>query len=166
TLARGLNYYTGAIFEVKALGVEMGSICGGGRYDNLTGVFGLENVSGVGISFGADRIYEVLNELKLFPEKLDNGSRVVIVHFGGESLNAAFELSHNLRSEGIQVLFYPDEAKIKKQMKYANDLGAEYVVVIGDSELQSKLWQVKQMSSGEQFSYDTPSLVRLLTGSM
>jgi histidyl-tRNA synthetase len=166
TLARGLNYYTGAIFEVKALDVQMGSICGGGRYDNLTGVFGLPNVSGVGISFGADRIYEVMSELNLFPEGIDSGARVAIVHFGGETQFAAFNLSHELRLQGIQAVFYPDDAKIKKQMKYANDLGAEYVVVIGEDELAKQTWQVKHMKSGEQFECTTQRIIQLLTGSM
>ena len=166
TLARGLNYYTGAIFEVKALDVQMGSICGGGRYDNLTGVFGLPNVSGVGISFGADRIYEVMNELNLFPSGIDRGARVAIVHFGGETQFAAFNLCHELRSNEIQAVFYPEDAKIKKQMKYAHDLGAEFVIVIGEDELVKQAWQVKNMQTGEQFESSTQGIIQLLTGSM
>lgn len=165
TLARGLNYYTGAIFEVKALDVQMGSICGGGRYDNLTGVFGLPNVSGVGISFGADRIYEVMNELNLFPSGIDRGARVVIVHFGDETQFAAFNLCHELRSNEIQAVFYPEYAKIKKQMKYAHDLGAEYVIVIGEDELTKQAWQVKNMQTGEQFELSTQKIIQRLTES-
>lgn len=150
TLARGLNYYTGAIFEVKAHDVQMGSICGGGRYDDLTGLFGMKGLSGVGISFGADRIYDILTTLNLFPTDLEKGVQVMFVNFGNDESNAAYKLVYNLRKNGISAELYPDSVKIQKQMKYANDTKVQFVALLGESELDSQSVQVKNMHSGEQ----------------
>lgn len=150
TLARGLSYYTGSIFEVKANDVKIGSICGGGRYDNLTGVFGLKDVSGVGISFGVDRIYDVLEELNLYPESHDSTLQVMIVNFGEESIAAGIGLMQALRQEGINAELYPDNAKMKKQMSYANNKNVPYVVVIGEDEIKNNSYTLKDMASGEQ----------------
>ena len=150
TLARGLNYYTGAIFEVKAHEVQMGSICGGGRYDDLTGLFGMKGLSGVGISFGADRIYDILTTLNLFPTDLEKGIEVMFVNFGNSESKAAYKLVYELRKNGISAELYPDSVKIQKQMKYANDTHVQYVALLGESELENKTVQVKNMSSGEQ----------------
>lgn len=150
TLARGLNYYTGAIFEVKAHEVQMGSICGGGRYDDLTGLFGMKGLSGVGISFGADRIYDILTTLNLFPTDLEKGIEVMFVNFGNSESKAAYKLVHELRKNGISAELYSDSVKIQKQMKYANDTHVQYVALLGESELENKTVQVKNMSSGEQ----------------
>jgi histidyl-tRNA synthetase len=150
TLARGLNYYTGAIFEVKAHEVQMGSICGGGRYDDLTGLFGMKGLSGVGISFGADRIYDILTTLNLFPTDLEKGIEVMFVNFGNSESKAAYKLVYVLRKNGISAELYPDSVKIQKQMKYANDTHVQYVALLGESELENKTVQVKNMSSGEQ----------------
>ena len=150
TLARGLNYYTGAIFEVKAHEVQMGSICGGGRYDDLTGLFGMKGLSGVGISFGADRIYDILTTLNLFPTDLEKGIEVMFVNFGNLEGKAAYKLVYELRKNGISAELYPDSVKIQKQMKYANDTHVQYVALLGESELENKTVQVKNMSSGEQ----------------
>ncbi|TNE53062.1 MAG: histidine--tRNA ligase [Bacteroidetes bacterium] len=153
TLARGLNYYTGAIFEVEANGVKMGSICGGGRYDDLTGLFGLKGVSGVGISFGADRIYDVLTELKLFPEETDLGLSVLFLNFGEKEERQAFRLVHELRTYGVDTELYPKAAKIQKQMKYANDRKVRWVALLGESEMEAGQVVLKEMSSGEQHVY-------------
>jgi histidyl-tRNA synthetase len=150
TLARGLNYYTGAIFEVKAHEVQMGSICGGGRYDDLTGLFGMKGLSGVGISFGADRIYDILTTLNLFPTDLEKGIEVMFVNFGNLEGKAAYKLVYELRKNGISAELYSDSVKIQKQMKYANDTHVQYVALLGESELENKTVQVKNMSSGEQ----------------
>jgi histidyl-tRNA synthetase len=150
TLARGLNYYTGAIFEVKAHEVQMGSICGGGRYDDLTGLFGMKGLSGVGISFGADRIYDILTTLNLFPTDLEKGIEVMFVNFGNSESKAAYKLVYELRKNGISAELYSDSVKIQKQMKYANDTHVQYVALLGESELENKTVQVKNMSSGEQ----------------
>lgn len=150
TLARGLNYYTGAIFEVKANGVKMGSICGGGRYADLTGVFGLPNMSGVGISFGADRIYDVLEELSLFPESVEQGTQVLLINFGVQEAVHALSLLKELRANGISAEIYPDAVKLKKQMKYANDKGIPHVLMLGDEEIKNKTVSHKNMESGEQ----------------
>jgi len=150
TLARGLNYYTGAIFEVKAHDVQMGSICGGGRYDDLTGLFGMRGLSGVGISFGADRIYDILTTLNLFPSDLEKGIRVMFVNFGNTESKAAYKLVYDLRKNGISAELYPDSVKIQKQMKYANDTKVQFVALLGKSELDSQSVQVKNMHSGEQ----------------
>ncbi|MEQ9232158.1 MAG: histidine--tRNA ligase [Cyclobacteriaceae bacterium] len=150
SLARGLTYYTGMIFEVKPTTIEMGSITGGGRYDNLTGVFGLEGVSGVGISFGLDRIYDVLEEAQLFPEKLSESVDVLIVHFDDESFMHGIEVIGQLRSAGISAGIYPDIAKMKKQMNYADKTNASHVLVIGSEEIKSKKYSFKSMASGDQ----------------
>ncbi len=150
TLARGLNYYTGAIFEVVADGVKMGSICGGGRYDELTSLFGLKGVSGVGISFGADRIYDVLNELQLFPDTVENSIDYLFLNFGSEEFVRCFELANVLRQKGFSCEIYPSASKIQKQMKYANERNVKSVLIIGEEELQKNQITVKQMASGEQ----------------
>ena len=150
TLARGLNYYTGAIFEVKADNVSIGSICGGGRYDNLTGIFGLPDVSGVGISFGADRIYDVLMELDKFPKEIGRSAQVMFVNFGGAETKYIIQAAATLRSSGISTLVYPDAAKIKKQMEYANKKGIPYVLFVGENEMAAGTVTVKEMATGEQ----------------
>lgn len=151
TLARGLNYYTGAIFEVKALDTEMGSITGGGRYDNLTGVFGMPGVSGVGISFGADRIYDVLNNLNLYPNETLQSTQVLFVTFGQEEQDFALPLLGQLRKAGIRAEVYPEAgAKMKKQMSYANAKQIPYVVIIGSDEVASGFVSLKNMITGEQ----------------
>ena len=150
TLARGLNYYTGAIIEVKAMDVEIGSITGGGRYDNLTGVFGLPNVSGVGISFGADRIYDVLNQLNLFPDNLSLGVDVVFVNFGEKEEDYILPILSQLRSKGISAEIYPDAAKMKKQMTYADNNKAHFVAMIGENEMSENKLTLKNMLTGEQ----------------
>lgn len=150
SLARGLNYYTGTILEVKALDVEIGSITGGGRYDNLTGVFGVAGLSGVGISFGADRIYDVLNQLNLYPESLTSAVKVLFLNMGKESEQSAVKCVKELRLNNIPAQYYPDNAKMKKQMSFANSEGVEYVAIIGEDELSSNSVTVKQMSTGQQ----------------
>ena len=150
SLARGLNYYTGAIFEVKALDFEIGSICGGGRYDNLTGIFGMPGVSGVGISFGADRIYDVLNQLDLYPKSAARGTQVMFVNFGAAEAAYCLPLVAKLRAAGIAAELYPDSVKMKKQMSFANDHAIPYVVMVGESEMQHGQLSVKNMVSGEQ----------------
>jgi len=159
TLARGLNYYTGAIFEVAApRGIKMGSIGGGGRYDDLTGIFGLKDVSGVGISFGLDRIYLVLEELGLFPENIEQSLDVLCLNFGELESRAAFQLIKKFRDEGIRADIYPTTAKVQKQFKYADQRKARYVVLLGDKELSERSFVVKNMHSGEQqsYSFDQP----------
>lgn len=154
TLARGLNYYTGAIFEVAApKGVKMGSIGGGGRYDDLTGIFGLKNVSGVGISFGLDRIYLVLEELDLFPEAIDRSLQVLCVNFGEKEAMAALKLVTQLRKAGIKADMYPSSTKMQKQMKYANNRNVPYVILIGEQELSNNSFVVKNMNEGSQLEY-------------
>ncbi|PHN92492.1 histidine--tRNA ligase [Maribacter sp. 6B07] len=154
TLARGLNYYTGAIFEVAAPeGVKMGSIGGGGRYDDLTGIFGLKNVSGVGISFGLDRIYLVLEELDLFPEAIDRSLQVLCVNFGEKEAMATLKLVTQLRKAGIKADMYPSSAKMQKQMKYANNRNVPYVILIGEQELSNNSFVVKNMNEGSQLEY-------------
>lgn len=154
TLARGLNYYTGAIFEVAAPeGVKMGSIGGGGRYDDLTGIFGLKNVSGVGISFGLDRIYLVLEDLGLFPEAIDQSLQVLCVNFGDKEAMAALKLVSQLRKSGVKADIYPSSAKMQKQMKYANNRNVPYVVLIGEQELDNNSFVVKNMKEGTQEKY-------------
>lgn len=162
TLARGLNYYTGAIFEVKINDFDMGSICGGGRYDDLTGLFGLKNVSGVGISFGADRIFDALNELNLFPENLSKGIQVLFVNFGEKEALYCQKLMKDMRANDITCDLYPAAAKIQKQMKYANDIHAQYVVLVGEEEMNDELLQVKNMTSGEQDEFSLEELITLL----
>ncbi|MCI5626615.1 MAG: histidine--tRNA ligase [Porphyromonadaceae bacterium] len=150
SLARGLNYYTGTIIEVKALDVEIGSITGGGRYDNLTGVFGMEGLSGVGISFGADRIYDVLNTLGLYPQEVERGVQVMFTNFGEEEAREAMECVWRLRDAGIPAMVYPDNAKMKKQMQYANAKNVPYVAIIGSEELKEGVATVKNMADGSQ----------------
>lgn len=150
TLARGLNYYTGAIFEVKALDVQIGSITGGGRYDNLTGVFGLPGVSGVGISFGADRIYDVLNQLELYPKDAVDGTRLLFINFGTQEAAFAMSVLRTVRAAGISAELYPDAAKMKKQMGYANAHGIPFVALIGENEMNAGKVTLKDMSTGEQ----------------
>ena len=161
TLARGLNYYTGAIFEVKANGVNMGSICGGGRYDNLTETFGLKNMSGVGISFGADRIYDVLNELNLFPSEAQNLLQIMFVNFGQKEQQHCMKLVHQLRNKGVSCELYPTASKLQKQMKYANDLNVKYVALIGEEELKNNTIQLKNMETGEQTTMDFEGVMAL-----
>ena len=162
TLARGLNYYTGAIFEVKALDAEMGSISGGGRYDNLTGIFGLPGVSGVGISFGADRIYDVLTQLDLFPAAATRGTRVLFVNFGDAEAAYCLPLLSRLRAAGHAAELYPDAAKMKKQMAYANALGIPYVVIVGQDEMSTGRLSVKDMQTGQQSSLTIDELIAML----
>lgn len=150
SLARGLNYYTGTIIEVKALDVEIGSITGGGRYDNLTGVFGMPGLSGVGISFGADRIYDVLDTLNLFPESLAGGPKVLFVNFGESEALQAMKVIKMLRGNGIAAALYPDAVKMKKQMSFANSEKIPYVAIIGETECANNTVTVKNMISGEQ----------------
>lgn len=150
TLARGLNYYTGAIIEVKALDTSIGSISGGGRYDNLTGVFGLEGISGVGVSFGADRIYDVLDALNLFPEKSAATTKILFVAFDGKGIEFAMPVVRRLRQAGVACELYSEGAKIKKQMQYANDKRIPFVAIIGDEEMMSNSVTLKDMNSGEQ----------------
>lgn len=150
TLARGLNYYTGAIFEVKALDVEIGSITGGGRYDNLTGVFGMEGVSGVGISFGADRIYDVLNTLNLYPETSTEQTRILFVSFGEKELMYCLPWLNALRNEGINTEIYPEPAKMKKQMSYADNKRIPFVAIVGETEMNEDKVMLKNMKTGEQ----------------
>ncbi|MCK9254613.1 MAG: histidine--tRNA ligase [Bacteroidales bacterium] len=154
SLARGLNYYTGAIFEVKAKDIEIGSISGGGRYDNLTEIFGLKDVSGVGISFGADRIYDVLASLEKFPETINSPVEVLFVNFGKEEEKLAIKLAQNLRQNGISCEIYPDKAKLDKQFKYANNKNINFVIIIGENELKNGIVSIKNMISGEQENVD------------
>jgi len=160
SLARGLSYYTGTIFEVKAVGVTMGSICGGGRYDNLTGIFGLPGMSGVGISFGADRIYDIMNELNLFPETLKAATRVLFINFGNEEEKYCLKVLTVIRKAGIPAELYPDPVKIKKQMEYANRKNIPFVVLIGNDEMKSGLLTLKDMHSGEQEKLTLGEIIR------
>ena len=163
TLARGLNYYTGAIFEVSApKGVDMGSIGGGGRYDDLTSIFGLPNVSGVGISFGLDRIYLVLESLNLFPETVTNTVKALFINFGETEALACMKTIKVLRSKNINVELYPDDSKMKKQLNYANRRNIKYVVMVGESELASNTFTLKDMFSGEQKNVNQDTLVKIL----
>ncbi|MDY0202058.1 MAG: histidine--tRNA ligase [Tenuifilaceae bacterium] len=150
SLARGLNYYTGSIFEVKANDMEMGSICGGGRYDDLTGIFGLKNVSGVGVSFGADRIYDVMLHLNLFPDSLLASSQVMFANFGDKEAVFCLPIIHKLRSLGISSELYPDGAKMKKQFDYANKKNIQFVAIVGELEMQKGEVSIKNMTTGEQ----------------
>ena len=150
TLARGLNYYTGAIFEVKALDVQIGSISGGGRYDNLTGVFGMSGMSGVGISFGADRIYDVLNQLDLYPKEAVNATQLLFVNFGDKEAAYCLPVLSAARDAGIRAEIYPDSAKMKKQMSYANDKNIPFVAIVGENEMNEGKLTLKNMTTGEQ----------------
>ena len=162
SLARGLNYYTGAIFEVKALDFEIGSICGGGRYDNLTGIFGLAGLSGVGISFGADRIYDVLSGLGKFPDDAIEGSRALFANMGREEVKALLPLAASLRSAGINCEIYADSVKLKKQFDYAAKKGIPYMIIVGESEVASHTANVKNLSTGEQNTLNQSELVDFL----
>lgn len=159
TLARGLNYYTGCIFEVKALDVAIGSITGGGRYDNLTGIFGLPGLSGVGISFGADRIYDVLTLLDLFPEETSGSTRLLFINFGEREAAHCLRLAARTRRAGIATEVYPDAAKMKKQMSYANALGIPFVALVGETEMAEGRVALKDMATGEQRSVTPEELV-------
>lgn len=150
TLARGLNYYTGTIIEVKALDVQIGSITGGGRYDNLTGVFGVDGLSGVGISFGADRIYDVLNQLDLYPKTTVNQTQVIFLNFGEKEMEYCIPLLAKLRSAGIPTEIYPDAVKFKKQMQYANDRSIPFVAIVGETEMAENVVMLKDMTTGNQ----------------
>ena len=149
-LARGLNYYTGAIFEVKALDVQIGSITGGGRYDNLTGIFGMPGVSGVGISFGADRIYDVLAELNLYPENLQSTTQLLFATFGEQELLYSLRWAKSLRAKGMSVEVYPEPTKMKKQMTYADAKHIPFVAIVGGDEMAAGKVMLKNMQSGEQ----------------
>ena len=162
TLARGLNYYTGAILEVKALDVTIGSITGGGRYDNLTGVFGLDGVSGVGISFGADRIYDVMNQLDLYPCESIHNTKVMFVNFGEREAEHSLGIIRELRANGISAELFPSSDKMKKQMGYANSNCIPYVAIIGEQEMENGTIAVKNMTSGEQKQMSTEELISLL----
>ena len=164
TLARGLNYYTGAIFEVKALDVQIGSISGGGRYDNLTGVFGMEGMSGVGISFGADRIYDVLNQLDLYPKEAVNGTQLLFVNFGEAEAAYVLPVLAQVRAAGIRAEIYPDAAKMKKQMSYANAKMVPFVAIVGENEMKEGKVMLKNMASGEQSLVTPEELVVAING--
>ena len=164
TLARGLNYYTGAIFEVKALDVQIGSISGGGRYDNLTGVFGMEGMSGVGISFGADRIYDVLNQLDLYPKEAVNGTQLLFVNFGEAEVAYVLPVLAQVRAAGIRAEIYPDAAKMKKQMSYANAKMVPFVAIVGENEMKEGKVMLKNMASGEQSLVTPEELVAAING--
>lgn len=150
TLARGLNYYTGCIFEVKALDVEIGSITGGGRYDNLTGIFGMPGISGVGISFGADRIYDVLNQLDLYPEAVTTATQVLFINFGEKETAYSLPIIAGLRAQGVRCEIYPDASKMKKQMQYANQKAIPFVAMTGETEMAEGKVMLKNMTTGEQ----------------
>ena len=159
TLARGLNYYTGAIFEVKALDVQIGSITGGGRYDNLTGVFG---VSGVGISFGADRIFDVLNQLELYPKEAVNGTELMFVNFGDKEAAFSMSMLAKVRAAGIRAEIFPDAAKMKKQMSYANAKSVPFVAIVGENEMNEGKAMLKNMETGEQNLVSVEELIAAL----
>ena len=161
-LARGLNYYTGAIFEVKALDAQIGSITGGGRYDNLTGIFGLPNVSGVGISFGADRIYDVLTELDLFPKELQSATQVLFATFGDTELRYALRWAKALRAAGKTVEVFPEPTKMKKQMSYADDKKIPFVAIVGGNEMETNTVMLKNMATGEQKQVTLDELCTIL----
>ena len=162
TLARGLNYYTGAIFEVKALDVEMGSITGGGRYDNLTGIFGMPGISGVGISFGADRIYDVLNQLALYPKEATSATRLLFVNFGEAEAAYCLPLLARIRQAGITAEIYPDASKMKKQMAYANAKDISFVAIVGENEMQTGQLTLKNMVTGEQQQLSIDEVISLV----
>ena len=163
SLARGLNYYTGSIFEVKSNDIEIGSIAGGGRYDDLTSIFGLDNVSGVGISFGIDRIFLVMDELNLFPVDIDISSRVLFVNFGEVESEFCLSLVKKLRDNNINSELYPSAEKIKKQMNYANNKGVQYVVMVGEDEMKSGKLSIKNMQTGVQEKMNISELIKILS---
>ncbi len=164
TLARGLSYYTGAIFEVKVNNVQIGSISGGGRYDNLTGSFGLPGVSGVGFSFGVDRIYDVMEELQLFPQWNATTTRVMLIGFDAAAQRYALPILRQLRQAGINSELYPDSAKLKKQLDYANSKGIPYVVLIGSNEMETGKLALKNMTTGEQQALSVTEIIKIVAG--
>jgi histidyl-tRNA synthetase len=163
SLARGLSYYTGAIFEVKALGVSIGSISGGGRYDNLTGTFGMPGLSGVGISLGVDRIFDVMEELNIFPTEI-SGSRtkVMVTNFGPDTLAISLEILTLLRKENINAEIYPENSKIKKQFEYADKKQIPFVIILGSEEIEKEIYNLKDMKTGEQVSINKTQLLEKL----
>ena len=163
TLARGLNYYTGAILEVKAVDTPMGSITGGGRYDNLTGIFGLPGLSGVGISFGADRIYDVLNTLDLYPQEAVDATRILFINFGEKETDYCLPIIQQVRTAGLSAEIYPDSAKMKKQMSYANAKQIPFVALAGDDEMQAGKITLKNMTTGEQTLLTPQQLIESIT---
>lgn len=163
SLARGLSYYTGAILEVKAIDATIGSISGGGRYDDLTGIFGLQGLSGVGISFGADRIYDVMAELGLFPDASSTGTQILFVNFGASEARSLVPIVARLRRAGVRCELFPESTKLKKQMSYANSMNIGYVALVGEDELRSGALTVKNMLTGEQASLTEEALIELLT---
>ncbi len=163
TLARGLNYYTGAIFEVVAKDVKIGSICGGGRYDDLTGIFGLKDVSGVGVSFGADRIYDVINQLDNFPESAEATTKLMFVNFGKDEEKHCLPLLAKVRNAGINAEIYPESSKMKKQMTYANKKGVAFVALIGQNEIEKGIVNLKNMQTGEQKDVTVDELIKELS---
>ena len=164
TLARGLNYYTGCIFEVKALDVEIGSITGGGRYDNLTGIFGLPGLSGVGISFGADRIYDVLNQLELYPADTASGVDLLFINFGEAEAACCLRMARQTRAAGISTEVFPDAAKMKKQMNYANTRNIPFVALVGESEMAAGTITLKNMTTGEQSTCTLDEVIARIKG--
>lgn len=164
TLARGLNYYTGAIFEVKALDTPMGSITGGGRYDNLTGIFGMPGISGVGISFGADRIYDVLNALDLYPKEISTGTQLLFINFGDAEAAYSMPIVAEARANGIRTEMFPDSVKMKKQMNYANANGIPFVALAGDDEIKNGVVTLKNMETGEQKQVSVAELLEIVKG--
>jgi len=162
TLARGLNYYTGAIFEVEANGVQMGSIGGGGRYDDLTGIFGLKNMSGVGISFGLDRIFLVMEELELFKNAPNPRPEVLFVNFGEQEAAYAMKSMKWLRNKGVRSEMFPSSAKLKKQMNYANSKEIPFVILVGEEEIKQETYKLKNMATGEQNTCNQEELIRLI----
>jgi histidyl-tRNA synthetase len=162
SLARGLNYYTGTIIEVKATDVPIGSICGGGRYDDLTGIFGLKGVSGVGISFGADRIYDVMNELNLFPETIQSTTKVLFSNFGEKEEKYCLPVLVKVRQSGIAAEIYPESAKLKKQLDYANKKNIPYVILAGENEMKSGMLTLKDMHTGEQKAVSVAELIEIV----
>lgn len=163
TLARGLNYYTGAIFEVKALDTPMGSITGGGRYDNLTGIFGMPGLSGVGISFGADRIYDVLNALDLYPKEAVNGTQLLFINFGDKETAYCMPIVAKARRAGIRTEMFPDKTKMKKQMNYANAKHIAFVALAGDNEIEQGKVTLKNMATGEQHLVSPDELIKIVS---
>jgi histidyl-tRNA synthetase len=164
TLARGLNYYTGAIFEVVVNDASFGAICGGGRYDDLTGLFGLKDISGVGISFGADRIYDVLNELDIFPDLKSETSQVLFLNFGADEATHCLKLLQKVRAAGINSELYPTAVKLKKQMNYADGKGVQFVVIVGSDEMKTDRVKVKEMTTGEQLEMTVEELINRVKG--
>lgn len=164
TLARGLNYYTGAIFEVKALDTPMGSITGGGRYDNLTGIFGMPGISGVGISFGADRIYDVLNALNLYPKDITTGTQLLFINFGDKEAAYCMPIVAEARANGVRTELFPDSAKMKKQMSYANANSIPFVALAGDDEISNGVVTLKNMQTGEQKKVTPSELIEIVKG--